>query len=720
MANQYTKLFIDNQEIDLFKAEKLPLNIRRRVNNIDGDVQGDYSRASVTVPATKNNIAILGFTRSFFSFRIEVDGSPDFNGTAQIKRQKTYSQSYGAIEENYEINLLSSNANWFVQLGGTKLSDLTTLIITFDQPTIETGLIADPSTIDYAFAPIKWAEWANRTGTVPNIQYQPSYFEMTPCLYFKPFIIAAFNSIGYTVASDFLNTDYVSKLVIDVPIPDRMSKAYNDEYLNTAVSLSAPIVIINNTFPTTLFDVIDVSAPQNPLAYAVGTGFYTCPLDGYHEIFIEYTFPLLPVPTGTFNFLASIAKNGLALSPSPNIEFNQVTGYPAGETLRVSTIIFASAGDTISSPVFWSATPNQNLTIDSGSMKINGEAVFQHPMPLDFKYMLGDLLFNDALKGFACLHNLCFETDDVAKVVTIEPKDGYLNTDRVAALSERKEGFYKDLDTKDYSQLIDYKKKGEIKIEDVAGTFVYKWGSDSDRTIEFLEGTNDIVIYESQFPMSNGSDKTIKKTKEVPFFVKTIHTFDLLARYPGTTVIPQFPLIYPQNYIENPTATVRDIDKTIRLMYFAGQRAGYEQKDGQIEFFEDPGVPHLVPMCFMVNYNDDTGLDPNMGFDNQIINGTKSVGLLQRYFLQNLARDDRGELRKNYVQFNSIDNLNFTFRLKAFIDSQKFIVQQIEGFNPLIDSPTQFKFYFDVFPDSDDVDKIINSPVQGLALLLVS
>ena len=84
MANQYTKLIINGLEVDLFDSEELPLNITKRVNNIDGKVQGDFSRASVTVPATKTNINILGQTRAFYPFRIEVDGAPSFSGTAQV------------------------------------------------------------------------------------------------------------------------------------------------------------------------------------------------------------------------------------------------------------------------------------------------------------------------------------------------------------------------------------------------------------------------------------------------------------------------------------------------------------------------------------------------------------------------------------------------------------------------------------------------------------
>ena len=67
---------------------------------------------------------------------------------------------------------------------------------------------------------------------------------------------------------------------------------------------------------------------------------------------------------------------------------------------------------------------------------------------------------------------------------------------------------------------------------------------------------------------------------------------------------------------------------------------------------------------------------------------------------------------------NSIDYLNFTHRTKAFIDGERYIVQTLEGFNPLKDAPTQFVFYKDEFPDSDNILQIQNSPLLGVVTLL--
>jgi len=224
--------------------------------------------------------------------------------------------------------------------------------------------------------------------------------------------------------------------------------------------------------------------------------------------------------------------------------------------------------------------------------------------------------------------------------------------------------------------------------------------------------------------MGNGADVAEKREWEVPFFVKTIHVSDVQAAYPNTRMIPQFPLIYPKNYVLDPTAIDADVDYDIepRILFHMGRRVFLDTdvSDGLFELYDDATLigASSVPATFMVNYNDTTGLDPSLSFANETLNGNVAIGLLQNYHLQNTLRQEIGEVRENYVRFNSIDNNNFTFRLKAFIDGQKYVVQEIEGFNPLTDSPTNFKFYFDIHPTAADVANIQNTPLTGVVSLL--
>ena len=715
MANQYTKLIINGLEVDLFDSEELPLNITKRVNNIDGKVQGDFSRASVTVPATKNNINILGQTRKFYPFRIEVDGAPSFSGTAQVKKGKTVSYGYEAIKCTYEINLISNNSSWFVLLGDTLLSDLTDEVVEFIAANVAGGFLSEPLVRNWVFMLIKFKEWANFVG---GTHYAPSVFESTPGLNIKPLVIEAFNSIGYTVISDFFDTDLFSKLVIPAPIPEKLPKAYNDEYLNFEVSMSASTTFpVINSFGNYPFDQIDVAAPQNPTAYDNVLFEYTAPLSGYYELSIEFEFGATPPPP-PYTWFITLEVNNVDVLPRIGFAFSNVPGGPqyptAGARLTATGVVFLNAGDVAN----FRYVANGGITVLSATHKIEGEAILEAGIPIDFKYFLRDWKFIDMLKGLNAMFNLTYETDDEARTVTIEPKDNYLNTERLTSTTEIKEGFYQST-TKDYTRLIDYERKGTFEFASVPGRIDYKWNQDNEETIEWIEGINDLKIYESRFPMSSGADGSKTESFEVPFFVKSIHVLDVEAKFPNSTgAIPQFPLIYPQNYILDPTANEADYDISPRIFYHGGQRFGLEEQDGSIEIFEFPGIESRLPMTFMVNYNDDTGLDPNLGFNNQIINGVNSVGLLQKFYLQELARKDQGELRENYVQFNSVDELNFSFRIKGVIDSQRYVVQEIQGFNPLKDSPTNFKFYLDIVPNAADVANIQNSPLLSVVSFL--
>jgi hypothetical protein len=723
--NNYTKLFIDNTEIDLFKAEDLPLNVTKRVNNIEGEIQGDYSRASVSVPATKNNINILGNTKNFKPFRIETDGAPSFSGTAQIKKVKTFSQGYEAINLSYEINLISNNSSWFILLGEKLLSECTDLVVNWNYAIMSAGFIAEPNLRNYAFPLIKYKEWENSTGAGPSLLYQPSIFETTPALYIRPLIIEAFNSIGYKIQSDFFNTDLFSKLIIPLPLPEKMPFGYNEKYLNTSVSLSAPFAVSGlSNLPC---DVIDKAAPQNPTAYNTVTYEYTAPQKGYYECNIELEFSS-PAPVPPYFFIIFLQLNTINVFPNIGFAFDS-GGVPAlhpsaGEKLNALGVVFAQAGDIIK----WELS-GLNCTIISALATFTGEAVPEPGFNIDFKYLLQNWKLLDMLKGLNCMFNLSYETNENSKTVYIEPKDKYRNTARfidplnpTLTTDEIKEGFYKSEDQKDFSKLIDYKKAGSFEFPALAGVFAYRYKADSfEETINFVEGINETKIYDSKYQLTAGADLKNTQTKEVPFFVKTIHVSDHLIKFPDTNTVPQIPLIYPQNYVLDPTSTTAQTADNIspRLLYFAGQRGpAFEEIDGTIEWNEFAGVKMRLPFAFMVNYNDSTGLDANLGFNTQTINGTESSGLLQRYYLQELARNNSGELRKNYVKFGIIDKQNFSFRIKGLIDNQRYIIQELTGFNPLKDSPTQFKFYLDIVPSQDDINNIQNSPLLSVVSLL--
>jgi len=714
MANAYTKLFINNLEVDLLDSEQLPVALTRRINSIDGDIQGDYSRETITIPATKKNVQILGKSTSVKPFRIEIDGMPSINGTAKIKSGKNYSQGYGLLTENYQILLISNNSTWFTLLRETMLSELTTLLITYNETDIREGFKSITHTYrEYAMAFIKWHEWANFNGTY----YTPSLYEATPMLYLKPLIVAAFNSIGYTVNSDFLDTNTGKKLVMDVRLPEKMPQAYNDDYLNLRVRTSAPYAVVDGVFVMAL-DTLDYVPVYNPLAFDVVTHQYTVPQDGYYEFTLSVRFDTAePIPY--FPFLENMLF-GLAPIPPGAYILALVDPTPyitSGKPVIGSMILKLTAGDVLDVTLI--ATLTANYIIDEIILTIKGESTQKKDVPIDFRYLLTEYSFIEMLKGLSTMFNLCFETNEDTKTVTIEPKDAYLDKDREAGTSLLKEGFYK-FTSNDIRDKLDLENPITFDFPDMPSRFDYKFQTDNDDTIDYIELGTEIGIYESRFPIANGFGGRAE-TVEVPFFAKTIHVFDTETKPSTLTATPQFPLIYPENYLLNPTIKVNTDKYKPRIFYFGGIRAGvnFTETDGFIELFEDPAVFNRNPICFMVNYTDNTGLDPNLGFGDVEINGILTKGLMSTYHLQELARNDRSEVLNAYIRFNSIDNSNFTFRLKALVDSQQYIYQEIQSFNPILSDSTLFKFYLDVYPLQSDIDNIQNSTLIGTVSLLI-
>ena len=719
--SSYTELIINGVSMDLYNTATLPLSIDKSVNDINGDTTGEYSKASITIPVTKTNKSVLG-NRGMFDVVILSNGAPKFKGLCRVRRSKTISNKYGSANSNYELNLIAKNATWYSQLGDSLLSDFVDIQITWNDTNVSAGAAEPIVTTEWVFGVIKWREWDVFNGT----NYEIKYEEYTPGLLLKPIIENAFASIGYTVISDFLDTDLGRKLSMPTPIPKKLSAEFNDKYLTTKVSLSTPYVsLFANTPENMPFDVIDVAAPSNPTAYDNVTNFdYTCPLTGYYQVDLELTFDT--TAPFTYTWLVDLLWSGGGISPPVGWAFYNVGGfqlYPTdGLPLKATGLLFCQAGDTIAYSIgnYEALYP---VTITSGSMTITGEAVKTYGMPIDFKYLLKEWKLIDMLLGLKAYFNLVYDGDDTTKTITIEPKDRHLERFKSPTLTQNsKEGYYKD-EIKDYTDKVDYNKTGREDYLDTEGRFDFFLKLDNDPTAEFLQGSSKLGIYEARYPIADSSNPQKTKRLEVPFFAKTIHVSDIEAKYPDTNIVPQFPLIYPTNYIEDPTATEADQDYDIepRLLYFGGRRSLLPDNlnDGYVQI---NGVGVIwAPAWFAVNYNDTTGFDPSLSFCNEIGgSNTEIVGCLQNYHLTDTVRQERGQITEHYINLNAIDEHEFSFRIKGVVESQRYIVQLIEGYNPLINDSSNFKFYLDLSPTFTDVEKIINSKVKGIANLVVN
>lgn len=709
----------------------LPLNIKNRVTNADGEPAGSFTRSVLSLPATKRNNSILDGVLDFLPFRIEINGAPKLAGLLQVKAIRARSNCYGCAPEFYEVALFGGNTNLFKLLQGIKLKDVSEAILEFDAAPILAGFNADPNTENAGFCLIKWHEWQNsKKVSEPDINgnpqkrplEMPSYYEATPFLFIKPLIIAAFDSIGYTIQSAFFDTDYFSRLIMPVPLPPKLPAEYSEAYLNFEARINAPFVTVAGVPPFLAYMPLDniIKLPsKNPAAWNPVLYEYTVPETGFYEIELGATFiqPELNPPDS--DFLAGIQVNGVLFGNANDVYiwFGDAftvspRPYPTG-LVKDSRVYKFNKGDIIKCFYFLFTPP---VGVDSFYMRITGEAELAQGVSLDLSTMIkGD--FIDLFKDIQILHNLIIDTNADTKTAIIEPADNYLNTSAYPIqTSENKNGFYSLTEAVDYTRKIDYTKDVELVINDLAGFTFYEYLSDDDDTTKERENAAELPIYGARFDADNGADKGKRDEIKTEFFAKTIHARDVLARYPNTAILPQFPLIYPQNYLDNPTALPSDANKDVtpRLLWFGGQRGGI---DGYIMINENQGTPTETPAAFMVNYNDVTGLDASLAWSNEVINGEPVAGLVERFYLHSLKRKLLRTSKAAAVLQSSIDRDLFTFRKKAIINDRRYIVAEVDILNPLTSEPDKFLFILDDYASEADAAKVASSIVAGVVQL---
>lgn len=735
MSN-YTKLVIDNQEVDLNVDDNLPLDLLLRIETIDNNVAGGFSKSKITIPNTKNNRAIFTDSAAKLDFYIEGNGSINYAGIATLVEDINTSYLYGSEVETFSIQLLLDNSNWINQLDGVELKDLVSEVVNYSATNIVIGLTCLPDTYNFAFGFIKFNEWANSrtvsetdptTGaTVNRTLESPSLFETTPLYFITPLIKAAFNSIGYTIESNFWNSEIMRRHVIALPLPDKLPLAYSEDYLNVQVSKDLVNIPINGSFvsQTMPYDTV-IKNPTLGTPYNIITFEYTAPAKGYYDITVKGRFD--PLVSGTFNFFYFQFVTGTGILGG-NVGFGAgalftSAVFPTGVLSSGNGVLFLEKGAVIYVNQYYK-TDIAFQMIDN-ELTINGEAILTEDTPLPFKYLFKDWKVLDMLSDLKEMYSLVFSPDEMNKVIKIEPSDGYRYTQRgytdvnqpdLAEIDEYREGFYKDGVADNWSQKVDYLPKSTTTYKELSQYKSYKFKEDGGDTLKFLNDANTPKVYDSVFDFGDSAFNTNTVAYESKFFVKTIHTFDSLTRYPDTTITPQIPLAYAEdfNYPLDPTATVDDKRTSFSpmIMYFGGVRGGI---DGYIELNENQGVPQPLPALFQVNYNDNSGLDSIISWDNQEIQGVQQSGLIAKYLLRSLSRLKNRTTKVMYIRLDSIEVNQLNYRVKRYIDGKVWIIKQIDIDAPFTNDSLKVTFALDDAPTIDDFNNIQSSGLKGLA-----
>jgi len=707
------EIYIDGQLADY---DKVDLSFVYSVEDDDSlSVSGSYSKRSIKLPATKRNNRIFGnaielqqpqnLNTKLLSLpsRIIVDGLPLFIGHAQVDKA-----TINKYAKTYEVIFLADNSDWIEQLRDVGMDAITL-----------------PSTIDYTgqnvvfyysaynnfdgfcfFVP-KTAEWQ----TVGNVRTDEFY----PAIFIDYIFRKAFDNLGYTIKSDFFETDLWRGLIVPV-----LQRNYDTKYLKSKLltemsalqggAVPSPVSqyqlayfgnIVSNSLQT---EIRQLQGLNLTVFRPIVNGKYR--FYGYHSSNLATNKPFYVQLNGGQVQLANNLQIDLKIGDEVLIYINKLV---VGETITYSYLV----ADYVS---LVSVTNVPNVTIGN-SFPFN--ALYE-PNQLCAKWKILDIIA-DIQK----IYNLVFVTDPVKKEVTIEPRDYWVGV--AAGVPWNGNGLYTD--NKDITDKLDISKEIE-----------YQYSPDNERYIEFSykdddptckgyeENREGLKLYSHKFDRG-ARFKTETKEVKLNFFNKCFHIVDSEIN-PNTTNPAhkyQLPLLYYKNWFEGDRKKTPDYDNDRPyLLWFYGNYAeptnpneggvGIQIYDPITNFRQRKGFP-LAWMVLYDDFNVYSDFQANLSFSKE----GYTHSLITSFHQRDLERQAQNVRVEGYIDWSNIDIFNLDFKRKYVINQVPYILKKIDGYNPATGTTTKTVLQIDsrIMADDDNITNTqnIDSDLKGLIII---
>jgi hypothetical protein len=477
---------------------------------------GSRSEYSFELPATKQNDDIFnrfwdvgGITineQVFLDASIEVDGQPFFIGKCQLQSVTLRPDLYSWQGKTYKVAFYGNNSDWAIRLKTTYLYELDFGSHLYERDAILFAWNNTYSTDFYKYVLIKWRDW--------DVFGQADALESTPALFVRHILEKIFASIGYTIASNFITTDWFGKLILPIPLTDRINDPqFGIEYLNISAHYlwNPPINVIEYPF---VFPFQTVAPTIGPNPYDPLTGIYTAPNDGFYLISLKAIFTNV---AGSVDPSFFYGLNGEWTTFPPTWTYIEQPNILTDAILNYSFVLNLAQGDTLAMGLSFglgSAPFELDFYYD-----IIGEAEIADNINLDFKYLINKRWSAlDFIKGLAHAFNLVFETDEGSRSVRIDPADRYLLEDRAFPLPnvrEFKTGFYYRNDN--LTNKVDLLKGGELVSDTkMDSSITLMWKEDSnDPTVDAIKRKCADLIDEIHELRTNQSDFEIARMASI-------------------------------------------------------------------------------------------------------------------------------------------------------------------------------------------------------------
>lgn len=704
--------------------DKVDLSFVYSVEDDDSlSVSGSHSKRSIKIPATKRNNDIfqnalkLNLPQNLnggllqLPSRIIVDGMPLFIGSAQVDKATITKYS-----KQYEVIFLADNSDWIEQMRDVGMD---TIVMPGDEiqytaSNVMGGYLANGPGSGFAFFLPKVAKWQK----VKQVQVD----ELYPSIFIEWIFRQAFTNIGYTINSNFFQTDFFRRLIVPVLSRNYDTKWYKENSLLQMTNAQPSFV--GYPYCDVFFGTISSNINFQTEYINAGTpGLhrYRPRVNGKYKFTGSFTGNYF---TGTAPFYIKIPRISQNLIPVDKPYEVELT---IGDVISILMPIVNTGTPTVLTSNFKVEYVSQlqdtkvpNITIGSYG---NFNAYYNLSVLAKEWKILN--IFSDIQKLF----NLVFVTDANKKEVTIEPRDYWIASNRTGTPSNGNGLYTENLDV---TNRLDISKEVSVEFNpDVERYLVYEY-KDDDPTVKAFEAEREgLRLYSFKYdrgPRFRNEEKEVK----LNFFNKCMHiedseiwgaNFNKLRRF-------QLPLLFSENQLKTPNPDFPDYsNQTPYLLYYFGSFVipSYGETSMPIEYYDKltnwtwNQFP-VVPLAFMNYYNDYaipaiTNNTANLSFSKE----DKTHGLITDFHQRDLERKAQNVKMEVYLNWSNIDIFNLDFKRKYIIDEVPYILKTVDGYNPATGSTTKTVFAIDSRLMKDDDNQTntqsIDSDLKGLIVI---
>jgi hypothetical protein len=706
------RIYIDNQICDLPEKD-LNLNLTYALKDRQGIAvnTGSRSEYSFELPATKNNDLIFSRfydvsedtvkEQKFLPAYIEVDGLPFFSGLAQLTSVTIDQDFYYWKGQNYKVSFYGNNVDWVQQLKNKFLYQYDYGTHTHDYTNIDAATYYSyPNGDTFKYILIKWKDWL--------ISGQVDYLEYTPALFIKSIVDRIFSDIGYTYNSNFFSLASFEKLIMPIPLSDKINdEQFGIDYLNIegvggGINYSSGgITVLTQT----------VAPLIGPNPYDTINNEYIVPQTGFY--LFEYSADITNI-TIAYGMTMAIYVNGtIAGGVIGSFNLFGPQPYTTDTQLKGELILNLNAGDVV-----WlldgAGGGGGGGTADVViNYSITGEAQVLNGTTIDFRYFINKEWNSlDFIKGLAHAFNLTFQTDVDNKSILIEPANNYLNQSSNPSVMNAESGFY-DNGFIDFTEDVDLSKGGEVySRSDIQELVKLSWQYDSnDPTLEAINGVEDIALHQARFTFASNRFQKDEEVIENPFFSTTLCIADSTIQGVDTTKTPIIPIIWNDNYLENTISAEANYDIMPRILFTDDITLDLY---GSINVYNGTSVVQTkCPVAYMVDYNSITGNFISLSFGSETVNGNYVQGLLERFYLGDFVRRQSGKEVECYIFWDALMVRELDFTKKIQIHGDNYILQEVNSYSVTSTDSTKTYLIYDDLGDGTEATQITNSLIIG-------